>query len=295
MGFRMSTSDRFTKFLNNLTLTSDQLADTQTKYDTVAKKLHGHYFTTEFKGDTRKLIGSYGKGTAVRPPRDVDILFLLPSTLYDRYKARSGNVQSQLLQEVRSVLQERYPSTNIRGDGQVVVVPFQNGHSVEVLPGWRTTDKKFLVPNTHDGGHWQTVDHDAEITQVQSSDSRSSGNTRKLIKMLKAWQRECSVPIKSLVIELRSVNFLAKWEYYDKGATYHDWMIRDFFAQLLEYRNGTCAMPGTDEKISYGDAWASKAESALGRARKACEFEHAKNERSAAEEWRKVFGSRYEF
>ena len=33
----MSTSSRFTKFLSNLTLTSDQLADAQTKYDGVAK------------------------------------------------------------------------------------------------------------------------------------------------------------------------------------------------------------------------------------------------------------------
>jgi hypothetical protein len=64
-----------------------------------------------------------------------------------------------------------------------------------VFRGWRTTNKKFLVPKTHDGGHWQTVDHDAEIAQVQSSDTRSHGNTRNLIKMLKAWQRECSVPI----------------------------------------------------------------------------------------------------
>jgi len=291
----VSTSDRFTQFLRNLTLTSDQVTDARTKYDGVAKKLHGHYLTTEFTGDTRKLIGSYGKGTAVRPPRDVDILFLLPSTVYDRYKSRSGNVQSQLLQEVRSVLQKRYPSTDIRGDGQVVVVPFQNGHSVEVLPGWRTTDKKFLVPNTHDGGHWQTVDHDAEITQVQSSDARSNSNTRNLIKMLKAWQRECSVPIKSLVLELRTVNFLKKWQHYDKGATYYDWMVRDFLAELLEYKNGTCVMPGTEEKIEYGSAWTSKAESALGRARKACEFEQEKKDRKATEEWRKTFGAQYEF
>jgi hypothetical protein len=290
----MSTSSRFERFLANLALTSDQLKDAQTKYDGVAKKLHDHYYSASFTGSTRKLIGSYGKGTAVRPPRDVDVLFLLPSTLYERYKNRSGNAQSQLLQEVRNVLLEKYTSTAIRGDGQVVVVPFSNGHSVELLPGWRTTNQKFLVPNTHGGGHWQTVDHDAEIAQVQNSDTRGKGNTRKLIKMLKAWQRECNVTIGSLVLELRSVNFLNKWEHFDKGATYHDWMIRDFFAELLEYRNGTCKMPGTDEKIDYGDEWVSKAQSALGRAKKACEYESEKKERSAAEEWRKIFGSQYE-
>lgn len=150
------------------------------------------------------------------------------------------------------------------------------------------------MPNTHNGGSWQTVDHDAEIAQVESSDSRSKGNTRKLIKMLKAWQRECNVPIKSLVLELRSINFLKKWKYFDKDATYHDWMIRDFFAELIEFKNGTCKMPGTEERIEYGDEWLSRAETALGRAKRACQFETNKEERSAADEWQKIFGSQYE-
>lgn len=290
----MSTSSRFSKFLTNLTLTADQRSDAQTKYDGVAKKLHSRYYSTEFAGSTRKLIGSYGKGTAVRPPRDVDILFLLPTSVWERYKLRTGNVQSQLLQEIRTVLKEKYPATDIRGDGQVVIVPFQNGHSVEVLPGWKANGK-FLVPNTHDGGHWQTVDHDAEIANVQSSDGRARGNTRNLIRMMKAWQRVCSVPIKSLVLELRTVNFLSKYDYFDKGPTYYDWMARDFLAGLVAAANKTCTMPGTDEKISYGDEWKSKAESASGRARKACDFEAASKEREATEEWRKIFGDQYEF
>ncbi len=291
----MSTSKRFTRFLANLNLTAEQLNDAQTKYDNVAKKLHSHYFTTPFTGSTRKLIGSYGKGTAVRPPRDVDILFLLPKATWDRYQSRTGNRQSQLLQEVRGILQERYPATSIRGDGQVVVVPFRNGHSVEVLPGWRTNNDKYFVPNTHDGGRWQTVDHDAEINYIRDSDERSNGNTRNLIKMLKAWQRDCSVPIKSLVLELRSVNFLHTWSYYNKSALYYDWMVRDFFTELIKFNDGTCTMPGTDEKIEYGNAWLSKAESALARAQKACEFEGSKEERKATEEWRKIFGAQYEF
>lgn len=291
----MSTSSRFTKFLSNLALTSDQLTDAQTKYDGVARKLHSHFYTSTFTGSTRKVIGSYGKGTAVRPPRDVDILFLLPSSEYERYKKYTGNAQSQLLQAVRAILLEKYSSTNIRGDGQVVVVPFSNGHSIEVLPGWTTTTKRFLVPNTHDGGSWQTVDHDAEIAQVESSNTRSKGNTRKLIKMLKAWQRVCNVPIGSLVLELRSVNFLKKWDNFDKDATYHDWMIRDFLAELIPYENGTCKMPGTEEKIDYGSEWLSKAESALSRAKKACQFEMDKKDRSATEEWQKIFGGQYEF
>jgi len=64
----------------------------------------------------------------------VDILFLLPKSVYDKYNAYTENAQSQLLQAVRKVLLEKYSATAIRGDGQVVVVPFRNGHTVELLP-----------------------------------------------------------------------------------------------------------------------------------------------------------------
>src|SRR6266446_541789 len=207
----MSTSSRFDQFLRNIRITQGQYDDAITKIDGVAGKLHSHYYSTRYNGSTRLIIGSYGKGTQVRPPRDVDILFLMPYEEYVRYNSYSGNGQSQLLQDVKAVLQERYPTTEkIRGDGQVVVVPFTGGHTVELLPAWRTTDKQYLIPDTHGGGSWKVVDHTAEIANVHNSDSRSNGNTRNLIKMMKVWQAECSVPIKSLVLELRAVNFLAK-------------------------------------------------------------------------------------
>lgn len=292
----MSTAGRFEKFLANTTTTSADHEDATRKVNTVAKKLHEkYYFFRSYNGSTVKVIGSYGKGTQRRPPRDVDILFILPEGVYRRFDQYSGNGQSALLQECKSVLLKRYPTTDVRGDGQVVVVPFSDGHSVEVLPGWKRPDGKYTVPNTHDGGSWQVVDHDAEIAYVENSDIRSKGNTRNLIGMMKAWQDNCNVPIKSLALELRAVNFLETWEHYDKDAHYYDWMVRDFFAELIGKRNGTCIIPGTEDKYHYGNAWLSRAESAHGRAVKACELESKKSERAATVEWQKIFGDRYEF
>jgi hypothetical protein len=292
----MSTSSRFDKFLSNIGLTADNRADAQTKYGGVAKKLHSHYYGTTYDGSTKLLIGSYGKQTGVRPPRDVDLLFLMPFHDYARFTNYKGNGQSALLQEIRSVLQEKYTTTEkIRGDGQVVVVPFKNGHTVEVLPAWRSKSKQFIIPNTHDGGSWKIVDHNAEFANVGDSDTRSNGNTRNLIKMMKVWQAECSVPIKSLVLELRAVNFLAQWKHYNQNSNYYDWMVRDFFGGLIAKANSRCKIPGIEEQCYYGDAWLSRAETAHSRAKKACEFEAANKEYDAAAEWRKIFGSQYEF
>ena len=65
---------------------------------------------------------SYGRGTAINTS-DIDILVSLPSHLFDSYNNLSGNVQSRLLQAVRSAIKQSYPTSDIRADGQIVKIP----------------------------------------------------------------------------------------------------------------------------------------------------------------------------
>jgi hypothetical protein len=226
----------------------------------------------------------------------VDILFLMPVDEYYRYDKYVGNGQSQLLQDVKAIIQERYSTTDkIRGDGQVVVVPFKGGHTVELLPAWQARNGKYIVPDTHDGGRWNLVDHAAEIDHVDESDELSSGKTRHLIQMMKMWQETCQVPIKSLALELRAVNFMATWAHSDKDFHYYDWMVRDYLAELISKANSWCKIPGIEEKCYYGSEWLSRAKSAYQRALKACDFEADGKEDDATEEWLNIFGLSYEF
>ena len=321
----MSTvSQRFIKFLSNIQLTRQQLDDAITKHNGVRKTLHEAYYSSAYEPTVTKqmnevyksalfrsydaselqldegyvyrsslLVGSYGKNTAIAPPSDIDILFQLPYDQFNRYDNYYGNGQSQLLQDVKAVLKKTYSRTDLRADGQVVLVPFSS-YNVEVLPAFKLMSGQYYYPDTHNGGSWKITDPKAEKENISDSNKRSKGNTVRLIKMIKAWKHYCNVPIKSLVIELRAVNFLSSWKYYDKGATYYDWMIRDFFEELLKYVNGSCAIPGLEEKIFYGDLWESKAKSALSRSKKACEYEAGNDPDSATDEWKKIFGSRFE-
>lgn len=290
----MSTSSRFDQFLENIELTSDQIDDAKTKYEGVCKKIHDHYYSNEYDGSTKLLIGSYGKRTNIRPARDVDVIFMLPASEY-KQSTSSYNYQSYLLQKIKGIVEEKYPDTDIRGDGPVVVVNFSNEHFIEVVPAIELDTGRFYIPITNNGGYWKLDDPRALYTFVNDSDNNTSGNTRNLIKMIKKWQEYCDVPIKSLVIEIRVALFLIDYAYKDKGSTYYDWMVRDYFKQLIEKANSTYTLPGLTEKIDYGDEWKSKAESGYTRATKACEFETAKDEISATEEWKKIFGDDFEY
>jgi hypothetical protein len=105
---------RFNQFLENLKITADQAEDGETKHKGVVASLNQAYWGYRDETANRILIGSWGKTTRVRPPRDVDILFILPNELYWQFEKRRGNRQSQLLQDIRSVLRVSNPATDIR-------------------------------------------------------------------------------------------------------------------------------------------------------------------------------------
>lgn len=282
---------RFDQFLSNIELTPLQIDDAKTKYDGVCGKLHEHYYSNAYNGSTKQLIGSYGKNTAIAPPSDIEVLFYMPSELFSRYDSRSGNKQSQLLQDIKNVLAERYTTTSMRGDGQVVLVDFVS-YKVEVVPAFQLQNGNYYIPDTNNGGKWKETSPRSEQKNITDSNKRSNGNTVKLIKLIKAWKYACNVPIKSLAIELSAVEFLVTWKYYDKTSVYYDWMVRDYFKYLLTQVNMISLIPGIVEFMSYGDSWESKAKSASERADKACSLEST-DFVGATDEWKKIFGDRF--
>ena len=132
------------QFLANLDLTAGQAGDGVTKHTGVVATLNRAYRNVSEGSTHRVLIGSWAKETRVRPPRDIDLLFILPIEVYYRFTQRQGNVHSQLLQEVRDVLRITYRYTDIRGDRQVVVVPFDTCQ-VEVAPAFHRQGGGYLV------------------------------------------------------------------------------------------------------------------------------------------------------
>jgi hypothetical protein len=105
-------------------------------------------------------------------------------------------------------------------------------------------------------------------------------------------ERECSVEIKSVCLEIAATVFVDQWADRVKGVSrgYHDYMVRDFFAFLLNYVNGRAKPAGIDEWIPLGDGWQSKCQSAYSRAVKACANEQADDGLNACLEWQKIFG-----
>ena len=283
-------TSRFRTFHQNLRLTDSQISEGANHHAGVCKSLNGHYYGSSSASANSFLIGSWGKYTRTRPPRDIDLYFGLPYEVYQRFESAQGNKQSALLQEVRRVLQATYPNTNLRGDGQVVVVGF-NRMSVEVVPAFVLQNGQYWICDTHDGGRYKTADPNAEINHISTINSNYSGNLRPLIMMMKAWQAQCDVPLKSFCIELVAADFLQQCPWGKNSYYWYDWIMRDFFAYLYGKATQHVFIPGTYEIIWLGDAWQSRTETAYNRAVKACDYEMKDWINLAGEQWQKIFGT----
>lgn len=289
-GMWVGVTERFKQFTRALTLTEAQTTDGATKHRGVRNCLNRHYYGSDSETDNSFLVGSWGKYTRVRPPRDIDLYFVLPTSVYHRYQEVKGNKQSILLQEVKAVLEKTYPSTKMRGDGQVVVVDFAT-FPVEVAPVFELDTGRYYFCNTHDGGSYQVSDPEAERLALNTINEANNKNAKTLIRMMKAWQYNCNVPLKSVEIELLVSEFIQQSDWRLQGWYFYDWLIRDFFLFLKSKANGFVYLPGTNKSLFLWDDWLSKCESAYARALKACEYEHDDMVYSAGEEWQKIFGS----
>lgn len=207
--------------------------------------------------------------------------------MYYRFEKRQGNKQSQLLQELRDIIKTTNPLTDISGDRHVVVAPF-GSYKVEVAPAFLRQGGGHLVCDLSGFGQYKHADPAAELASLSEWDTRYNGNVRKLTRLLKQWQRECNVPIKSFHLEAVVKGTLAKFSYSGNDEFWFDWLVRDTFAHLIQCKNGSFSMPGTGEVISLGEAWLSRAEAAYGRALK-----HVNSKKRTIITWLVRSGRRY--
>jgi len=242
----MNVSSTFQEFIQNLVI--DNKEEISNRYGEITKVLNIKYRNTESKISNSLQVGSYGRFTAIKSISDLDMVYIIPWTEYERFK---NGRQSALLQEVKKTIQSRYPKTDMRGDGQVVVISFTN-YQIEVLPAFEYEDGSFLYPDTNDGGSWKTTKPRLEIKAISHLHQAKNQNLRTLCKMIRSWKNYHGVAMGGLLIDSVAYNFLNSTTYYDdKSFTYYDCLIRDFLKYLSDLQNTNHVFAPGSNQIVY--------------------------------------------
>lgn len=290
----MSIADKFQTLLNNLR--TDNHESVSSRYSTITKRLNKDFWDSESELKHSRYVGSYGRGTEIKGFSDVDILFELPNSYYWKYKEYTSNGPSALLQAVKNSLQKTYPSSSIGGDGQVVVINFNDNVTFEILPAFINKDKvSYTHPDSNNGGSWKTCNPVAEINAINEINNNYSAKVKHLVRMMKAWKEKNNAPMKSILLESLAMQFIENWEHNDKSYLYYDFMARDFLKFLSDQDENQAywLIKGSNRRINRTGKFEYKAKISYN---KACEAINDEENYStlAKQAWQEIFGNYYE-
>lgn len=289
----MNTSAVFIDFCNNLKISNKE--EISNRYRRITKKLNQKYYESNSEIKNSLQVGSYGRGTGVDGISDLDMVFELPWDIYNKYDNYETNGQSALLQDVKKCIKETYPNTEIRGDGQVVVVKFNN-YAIEVVPGFLDNDdKSYIYPDSNDGGKWKVTKPRAEIEAINNFDTNMNGNLKRLCQMIRAWRNKHGINMCGLLIDTFCFNFFKETDYYnDKSYSKYDIMVRDFFKYLKteDDEQKFWYAFGSNQKVYKGDKFTKNAKKAYNLSLEAIEKEENNTVYSI---WRDIFGTMFPY
>jgi hypothetical protein len=288
----MGLADWFSTFCTNL-----QVRDRDTisgRYTAITQRLNTDFWATTSDTTHSLYVGSYGRNTAIDGFSDLDMIFQLPYSVYQRYDRYTGNGQSALLQAIKTSIEKTYSHTSIRADGQVILVPFSDGITFEVVPAFIYADSSYVYPDANDGGRWRITNPKPEIEAIRTRNNACNNNLIPLCRMVRAWKREWDVPIGGLLIDTLAYQFIETYAYRDRSYFYYDFMCRDFFRWLAEQdeKQEFWRAPGSGQYVYGKGLFQYKAKRCYNISLEAIAHEATtpKQEWSAKQKWREIFG-----
>ena len=259
----------FQKFRENLTV--QNAGDISISYANITTRLNKDFWDQDSDVNHRRQVGSYGRKTAIHGISDLDMVFELPWSLYEKYKAVDGNGPSQLLQAVRASLLTRYPKTTIKGDGQVVVIEFSK-FSVDVLPSfWDKDCDGYRFGDSNDGGSWKVCKPIHEISAIDQKNNDTNRNLKHVCKMIRSWKNTHGVNMSGLLIDTLVYNFFSQsTDYNDKSYASYDKLCVSLFTYLggLDHQDYWAA-PGSGQRVYSKGKFQPKAKKAAAKCQEA--------------------------
>ena len=228
----MTLAEGFKIFCKNLTVEQQTRSTISDRYERITQRLNKDFWLIDSKTKNSLYVGSYGRGTAIRGFSDLDIIFILPYNLYTQYNQYRYNAQSALLQTIKKSIQTTYSTTDIGGDGQVIVIQFHDGIKFEIVLAFNNTDDSFTYPDSNNGGRWKITNPRPEIKTIKDNDRLTNNNLINLCRMTRAWRNKWNIPMGGLLIDTLANNFLINWQYKNESYLYYGCMSIDFFQYL---------------------------------------------------------------
>jgi Second Messenger Oligonucleotide or Dinucleotide Synthetase domain len=236
-----------------------------------------------------RVIGSAARGTLIRPIDDVDLFCVFDdSQVWSQYQANSQH----LLYRVREAL-TNYRVETVGSRGQAVRLFYTDGPHVDITPAFPVmsifgVQTGFYIPRG-DGG-WQQTDPYEQHDFMARRNQDLSGYLKRLVRMLKRWNRVHSSRLKSFHLEVMTQAIFSSLGSNSREA------VEMFFNHAASYLHvndpaGYGGDLGSSLAFAQKQAITQSFATAAGQAKRARAAEAQGAVVEALRQWRVVFGN----
>lgn len=278
----------FLKLKQNLEITGLQVTTVSTRQKNVREAVEKELTVLD-----SFLTGSYSRSTMIAPlaEADIDIFVVLDPKYFSNYNNGQNGGQAGLLDLVKRALRRTYTKTpDISRNGQAVTIRFTD-FVVDVVPGFYRNGGGFLIPNSINQT-WIPTDPKKHVEIMASANQAHNSDLVPLVKMIKAWNKNCGSYFSSFHLEMLAIQILQGVNisdfpsgvrfYFDKGRS----LIAQQNLDPAGYGGDMGNYLNTKEKI---DQAVGKFQLAYDRAIKAEDFARRGNVNDAVDMWIKIF------
>lgn len=180
--------------------------------------------------------GSYGRSTKIEPITDVDLFVVRPEQYREIGKIPIS--RDQFLDETLTALREVFPTQNIRRQTRSLGILFPE-FRIDLVPAFSRSGGGYFIPDRGQGTPDWLFTHPEKQAAFTASLDRDTGQmATPLVKMMKVWNRNRVVGLKSYHMEVMVLRALdGKPPGYASG-------MKTLFERLEHSIKRSCGDPG---------------------------------------------------
>jgi hypothetical protein len=234
----MSVASTFQLYLSSLELTDRERAEAAAQQVALRDRLRLHLAGFV---DSR-LVGSYRRGTAIRPLKDIDVFVVLDAR---QHRRDVPDAPLRLLQTIERALRASYPSHKPRIQGRSVNIGFSGTEiDYDIVPAFAPTwtgdadtePPYYEIPDRR-VSTWIRTNPAKHSEACIAANEQAGGMLNGLIKAAKHWNRASGKPLTGFHIEVMSYSAF-QWKPDDPRAG-----LRDLLQHLAHAVQFACLDP----------------------------------------------------
>ena len=251
----MTVASIFQAYLSSLELTDRERADASAQQIALRDRLRLHLAGVI---DSR-LVGSYRRGTAIRPLKDIDVFVVLDAR---QHRRDVPHAPLRLLETIDRALRASYPDHQPRIQGRSVNIGFSGTEiAYDIVaafaPTWTeaadTEPPYYEIPDRR-ASTWIRTNPATHREACIAANERAGGMLNGLIKAAKHWNRASGKPLSGFHIEVMSYSALPSKPDDPRAG------LRDLLQHLASAVQFTCPDPaGLGPAIDADLTWQDRA------------------------------------